>query len=251
MIQETLKQLGFSDKEVEIYVLILQYGKIAPADIAKLTKINRSTVYDIAKELISRGVITEDLGSSVRYFVARSPQDLLQLIHREEKNLAQKRIVTEKAIGELSQLAKNTRYSVPKIQFYSEDEVDAVLYRQTPVWNASIAESKDVWWGYQDVSFVQHYTPWLEWYWKNHSNIGVKLLSNTVQDKKITQHGFHENRIIRYWKDAKDFTATEWVVGEYLIMIITHQRPHYLVEIHDAVMAHNQRQIFKAIFNNL
>lgn len=251
MIQDILKQLGFSEKESEIYLLILQQGKIAPGDISKLTKINRSTVYDVSNELIKRGVISEDLGSSVRYFVARPPQDLIQLVEQEEKELTQKRKLISDAVIELSSLAKNKRYSIPKIQFFSEDEIDSFLHRQTPVWNKSIIEPGDVWWGFQDVSFVQYYTSWLEWYWKNHAGTGVKLLSNATQDKKITKHGFHRNRSIRYWKDAKDFTATQWVIGDYLIMIITNQRPHYAVEIHDAVMAHNQRQVFKGIWNGL
>ncbi len=250
MVQDTLKKLGFSEKEAEIYIVILQQGKIAPGDIAKLTHINRSTVYDVASELIRRGVITEDLGSSVRYFVARPPQDLGQLADREEKELKQKRKLISTAIYELSALAKDKRYSVPKIQFYSEDEVDSFLYRQTPVWNASMTEANDVWWGFQDVSFVEQYTPWLEWYWKTHSDKGVKLLSNAVKDKKIVEHGFHKNRIIRYWEYSKDFTATQWVIGEYLVMIITGQHPHYAVEIHDTVMAHNQRQVYKAIWQS-
>lgn len=251
MIHETLKKLGFSEKEAEIYLTILQQGKIAPADIAKLTKINRSTVYDVSKELLKKGVITEDLGSSVRYFIARPPGDLGFLTQKEEEALSEKKCLVSSAISELSSLAKNTRYSVPKIQFYSEDEINSLLYRQTPVWNASISDSDGYWWGFQDISFVEHYKPWLEWYWKNHSNKGVRLLSNAKEDKKVTEGGFHQNRNIRYWKNAQDFTATLWVVGDYLITIVTKQRPHYLVEIHDSIMAHNQRQVFKGIWEEL
>lgn len=251
MIHETLKKLGFSDKETEIYLTILQQGKIAPADVAKLTKINRSTVYDVSKELLKKGVITEDLGSSVRYFIARPPTDFGFLTQKEEKALSEKKTLISSAIDELSSLAKNTRYSVPKIQFYFEDEINSFLYRQTPVWNASIADSDGYWWGFQDISFVEHYKPWLEWYWRNHSSKGVRLLSNAKEDKKVTEGGFHSNRDIRYWKNAQDFTATLWVVGDYLITIVTKQRPHYLVEIHDSIMAHNQRQVFKGIWEEL
>lgn len=251
MIHETLKKLGFSDKEAEIYLTILQQGKIAPTDVAKLTKINRSTVYDVAKELIRRGVITEDLGSSVRYFVALPPQDLSRLTQKEERVLSAKKLLVSSAIKELSSLAKNIRYSVPKIQFYSENEISNHLYRQTSIWNTSIAKSDGYWWGFQDISFVEHYKPWLEWYWKNHSDKGVRLLSNAKEDKEVTKGGFHSNRDIRYWENAQDFTATLWVIGDYLIMIVTKQRPHYLVEIHDSIMAHNQRQVFKGIWESL
>jgi predicted transcriptional regulator len=248
MIHETLKKLGFTDKEVEVYLAILQQGKIAPADIAKLTNINRSTVYDVSKELIARGAITEDLGSSVRYFVARPPKEFAAYA---EKDFDQKRALLSRAVEELSQMAKSTRYSVPKIQFYSEDEIESCLFRQTPSWVASMTEDDCFWWGFQDVSFVEHYTQWLTWYWEYYSDKGVRLLSNAYEDKKVAKGGFHHNRSIRFWKDAQDFSATYFVVGDYILMIITKQRPHYMVEIHDSVMAHNVRQIFKGIWKGL
>jgi len=73
MIQENLKKLGFSTKEVNIYLTILENGKISPANIADITKINRSTVYSIAKQLAKLGLISEDIGGSQRYFVAKPP----------------------------------------------------------------------------------------------------------------------------------------------------------------------------------
>lgn len=52
---------------------------------------------------------------------------------------------------------------------------------------------------------------------------------------------------IRYWKEANQFTATVWVGGDYLVMVSTREEPHYLVEIHDATLAQNMREVFKGI----
>lgn len=255
MIHETLKKLGFSDKESEIYLTILQQGKIAPADVAKLTKINRSTVYDVAKELIKRGIISEDLGSSVRYFVAQPPKDLQYLAQREEESLKEKKGLISLAINELESLAQSTQYSVPKIQFFSEDEVENFLYRHTPIWDESMRNTDGIWWGFQDYTLVEHYLKWIQWYWtrNNPSRIEtIQILSNTKQDKAVTQGAkLHPGRNIRYWNKAGDFTATVWVCGEYIIMMMTRQRPHYAVEIRDSVLAHNQRQVFKGIWEGL
>lgn len=252
MIHATLQQLGFSAKEIDIYLIILQNGKIAPADIAKLTKINRSTVYDIAKELMKRGVITEDLGASARYFIARPPQDLEQLIKKDEQELAQKKLLISSAVSELSSLAKNTRYSVPKIQFFSEDEIENLLYKHAPMWDESIQNTDGTWWGFQDYTLVQCYLKWIQWYNKTHPIQNVHLLSNTEKDDIVTRGAtLHPNRRIRFWKETSDFTATIWIAGEYIVMVMTRQRPHYAIEIRDAVMAHNMRQVFKGIWNGL
>ncbi|NQS89510.1 TrmB family transcriptional regulator, partial [Patescibacteria group bacterium] len=45
MIQELLKQLGFKEKEIAVYIAVLQKGKVSPAEVAKTTGINRTTVY--------------------------------------------------------------------------------------------------------------------------------------------------------------------------------------------------------------
>ena len=200
MIYETLKKLGFSDKETEIYLTILQQGKIAPADVAKLTKINRSTVYDVSKELIRRGIIAEDLGSSVRYFAARPPQDLEVLTQKEEEVLSEKKRLVTSAVTELSALAKSTRYSVPKIQFFSENEIEQFLYRQTPIWDESMRNSDGIWWGFQDYTLVEHYLKWIEWYWTQDGHTEtIQILSNTKQDEAVTRGAkFHPRRNIKH-----------------------------------------------------
>ena len=60
MINDLLKQLGFGDKEILIYLTLLQHGKLTPSSLAKIVNLNRSTVYSIAKDLAAKGIIAED-----------------------------------------------------------------------------------------------------------------------------------------------------------------------------------------------
>lgn len=254
MIQQLLKQIGFSEKETEVYLAVLGQGKITPADIAKITNINRATVYSIAKELIKRGVVAEDLGGKTRYLVALPPQDLDQLAKREEKKLEQKKEIINKAIKELSKTAQNRRYSIPKIVFISEEDLENYLYKQSPVWNESILKKDPAktWWGFQDHSFVVHYEKWIDWYWQEApAQISLQLLSNKSEIEKTMQAKKYARRKIKFWGQSKNFTATTWICGDYAVMIVTNQRPHYLVEIHDEVLAHNLREVFKGIWQKV
>jgi hypothetical protein len=54
--------------------------------------------------------------------------------------------------------------------------------------------------------------------------------------------------MIRPWPGGMDLTSATWVNGDYIIMITTRQRPHYLVQIHDKTLAHNMREMFKNIW---
>jgi len=248
MIEQTLKQLGFSDKEATIYLTILQHGRITPADVAKVSRINRSTVYHIAKELTAKGVIAEDLGSETLYLVAKPASNLDILVTREEKELEQKKKLIGKAVDELKNVEQGSEYSIPKILFVPEEDIENHLYKQSPIWNESMKKYDNTWWGFQDKGFVRHYEEWIDWYWEQSAtkDTSVKLLSNQsaedIKDKK------YPRRKVKTWEDTDEFTATTWINGDYVIMIMTDKRPRYLVEIHDPVLAQSNRQLYQKIW---
>lgn len=254
MITNSLEALGFNDKEIRVYLTILEYGKIAPAEVAKVTGINRTTIYSTAKELIKLGVITEDLGSTNRYLVALPPTDLVQVINREEKRLTKKKDILKETINELQSFTKNTKYSIPKITFITEEQVEDYLYKRTETWIKSIAEhGANTAWGFQDTTLVSSYENWINWYWQkaNPSGMVWKLLSNQTDIEQIMDKRNYTERDIKFWDTQTAFTASTWVCGEYLVMVVTNQRPHYLVEIHDAVLAQNMREVFTGIWKVL
>lgn len=251
MINDILKKLEFGDKEIDVYLAILKHGKITPADLAKATGVNRTTVYSVSKELIHKGVIAEDLGGSVLYFVASPPQNINQIVKKAEKKLEEKRELANNAIKELAALVGQTKYSIPKIVFIAEDDLENYLYKQTPVWNESMLAQDKTWWGFQDNGFVRYYEKWIDWYWDSgiSKEINLKLLSNeSAEDLKGKKY---PHRKIKFWNKSKDFNATVWIIGDYLVMIVTSQEPRYLVEIHDTTLADNLRLFFKGIWSEL
>lgn len=248
MIQQLLKQLGFKEKEIAVYVAVLQKGKVSPSEVAKITGINRTTVYSVAKDLIKHGVISEDLSSPVRYLVALPLNDLKE---DEEKKLEKKKNTLNKAIKELRVLSKEARYTVPKIVFVDGKNLEKYLYKQSKTWSDSIMKRDGIWWGFHDVSYVEHYEKIIDWYWKKVAPTGLslKLLTNRSPiEKRMEKKEYSPRRKIKVWKDAKKFTASTWVCGDYVIMIVTRERPHYLVEIYDATLAHNLREMFKQLW---
>ncbi|PIR04575.1 MAG: hypothetical protein COV59_00415 [Candidatus Magasanikbacteria bacterium CG11_big_fil_rev_8_21_14_0_20_39_34] len=252
MIQETLKHLGLSEKEIQIYLVVLQYGSIGATKISKNTQINRTTVYSVLKELVAKKLITEDLASPIAKFVARPPESIEIQIKREEEKLKTKKQWAMRAVRELTTLTQSTKYSVPKIVFVEDEDVEDHLYKQTPYWNASIKERNTLWWGFQDSHFVKHYESWIDNYWVHEptaKGIELRLISDEVAENIKGKK--YSNRKIKFWDKAKNFTATTWVMGDYVTMIFTNSRPHYLVEICDATLGHNMREIFKGLWEEI
>lgn len=251
MINELLSKIGLNDKEIQIYLTVLQHGKITPAALSKVVGINRTTVYSTAKELVSKGLITEDLAGPTKSLIARPVGDLELFIENEERALRKKKELAKRAIMELQPLIKTQQFALPKIIFVPEAEIEAHLHKQTPVWDKSILKYDGIWWGFQDESFVKHYEKWIDWYWEigGDKKTRLRLISNEVAEK-IKKKKF-DRRQIEFWSQSKNFTGTIWINGDYVVMIVTSQRPHYLVEINDAVLAHNMREVFKGIWNTM
>ena len=250
MINDLLKKLEFSDKEIEIYLAVLRNGKITHSDLSVLTKINRSTVYSIVNELLKKGVISQDLSQAKTYINALPPEDLIAVIKQEEKDLERKRGIIEEATKALKNALGDVKYSVPKIRFIGENELENFLYKQTPVWNDSLIKTEPSWLGFQDHTFVENYQAWIDWYWNSApAEIVLKALTNKSVVEKQMKKQPYPNRMVKFFKNSHQFTATTWVVGDYLILIETRQHPFYAIEIRNTVLAENQREVFKALWD--
>lgn len=243
------RKLGLNQNEQEVYLAVLRAGKIAPNQIAQSTNINRTTVYSIGRKLIKMGLMTQDLGQKVSYFVATPPEKLVAILEKEEKQIAEKKKVAQKLARELSVLRSEKHYSVPRIRFIEEADIEDYLYEAYPRWAGSVALIDNVWRGFQDDSFTSRYEKWIEWTWRQptQKTLGVEFFSNqaAIESALLKKH---PTRLIKSLPKHVTFDSSLWVTGEYLIMVQTRVRPHYLVEIHDAVLARNQRELFKALW---
>ncbi len=251
MLDELLTKLDLNDKERLVYRTIAEAGKISTARISRLTGVNRTTVYSVCGELKKKALIKESVGEKVAYWTAREGAELDRLIAREREALARK----EETIGSLKEALKgmpgSKTFSIPKIRYIEEDELESYMYEAVPKWNESaLTTNQTTWWGFQDHRFVEHYEKWIVWYWQHAPKaIDLKLFSNdsTIEkhmvDQKLTR------RQIRFWDGDSDFTGTLWITGDYITMIQAAERPFYLVEIHDAVLAHNMREVFKKLWS--
>lgn len=254
MLNKYLQQLGFTDNELAVYLTVQEGGKLSAADVSRITKINRTTVYSVAGELIKKGVIQEDLGGVTRYYTALSPEELRSLYKSEEEELKQKKAAVEQAIIELAAIPKSKKYSVPKIRFIDEPQLKDFLHKQLPVWIQSAKKYPDHnWWGFQDVSLVEEYKDWVDYHWKIFpEDFGMRVFTNNKKaEKEVAGKISNTRRQTKYWNKSLEFSATHVVLGDYVLFIVTNQHPHYLVETLDAVMAHNLREMFKGFWDRI
>lgn len=247
-MEELFGKLDINDNEREVYLSVLRAGKIAANQVARETSINRTTVYSIAKKLESMGIISIDYGQKISYLVAVSPDRLVSIFEKEERKIAEKKLVARKLADELSSLASEKHYSVPRIKFVEENDLEEYLYVAYPRWEESAKGKENVWRGFQDDSFTTHYEKWINWIWKRaQRGFDVEFFINEASIEKQLARKY-SGRKMKVLPNHIVFDSSFWTTGDYLIMAQTRVRPHYLVEINDGLLARNQRELFKGLW---
>ena len=145
-----LKELGFTDKEIEIYVTLLEQGRLNPSRIALSTGIKRPTVYGILKELIKKGVVIEENRQEKRLFSALPVKSLEDIVLKEEREVQYKKTLVKQAISELESFNLKTKKTIPRITYIYEENIENFLYKQTSTWNESVLQRDGSWWGFQE-----------------------------------------------------------------------------------------------------
>ena len=246
MDNRLLEALDLHSGEIAVYKAVLKTGGIASAALAKTAGVKRTTAYNIARGLVEKGLLIEDTTRRPRIFTPATPAQVLALIRADKKRIADREELLKKVANELSNLSASTSYPVPTVRFVEEAKIMDFLTEQAHVWDRTLTETDSVWWGFQDHTFVEYYGSWIRSYWKKApKELMVNLLSNrSPVEIKFASEPI-ERRNIKFWGEATNFISTTWVVGDYVVMINTRTKPFYLVEIHDKLLAHDHREVFK------
>ena len=87
-MEEILLRLGLTDKEVSLYLLLLQKPNQTAQQLADQTDIKRTNVYRLLDNLLAEKLIITD-ESPVKRFAAAEPQSLQKLLQNKQTELKQ------------------------------------------------------------------------------------------------------------------------------------------------------------------
>ncbi len=120
-IKQTLKQVGMTENEIQVYITLLKLGSSIVAHIAERSGLYRPYVYDTLERLQEKGLVSFYVRENKRYFEAVNPEQLVEL---EKEKL-------EELNGVLPKLQEFV--SIPKeatrVQLYSGRKVVRVIQK--------------------------------------------------------------------------------------------------------------------------
>jgi sugar-specific transcriptional regulator TrmB len=129
-----LREIGFSDKEINVYTALLELDSASVTTIAKKTELNRTSCYDILDALMKRGIISKFKKKHTTYYNAGDPRRLKAHVDHElekaqKKAMRQQKLLSD-ALPELQSLL-NPQSTKPKVTFYEGEEGMREAYEDT------------------------------------------------------------------------------------------------------------------------
>ena len=134
MIIETLRKIGFTEKEAKVYMQLIRLGDQPDSTIAEKAEINRTTTYDIITTLTKKGLISSIRKGSATYFKALDPKNLLNYLEREKVEQSKKIEKQQKEIEALLPALislENPGSTKPKVTFYEGEKGLRQAYEDT------------------------------------------------------------------------------------------------------------------------
>lgn len=195
-IQTALEIFGLKDKEIKIYLSLLELGQATAQSISKKTGILRQTVYDTLDSLKQKGLVSETILSNVNQYSPANPEELNNI--EEERKKAVKEIVPK-----LKERLNITQ--VPKIQaFFGAKGIEKIyndtLSSKQVYWIEPYAISREIIKVYKLKNYVNR---------RIEKKVSIKLISdiNSKQQKEWFKTNRKDLRETRFNNAIKDWES--------------------------------------------
>ena len=188
-LKKSLEYIGFSDKEVVVYLALLSLGKGTVTEISRKAGINRPTGYHVLASLSAKELVKVSGKEPKQEYVAESPDQI-------EKLLANKIEEDQKFINEARKIIPELKsiHNVadrPKVLFYEGKEGLEKVYEDTLTSQGEILAYASV----EDIQpTLPHYFPE---YYKRRARKGIKIRAIFPESKDARDRASLDKEEIR------------------------------------------------------
>lgn len=209
-----LQALGFSEKEAEVYVALLQLGKGSVSKISQWAGINRTTGYDILGSLVSKKLASVSGKEPKQEYAAEPPAAITEYLKKRIAQTEEDIKQAEKILPELTLL--HSLENRPKIRFYEGTEGLEYVYEDTLTSSESIRAYATV----DDMhKTLPNYFP--KYYQRRaEKNIPIRAIvpgTPVAQERKT--HDIEEKREIAFVPPDKYYFSPEINIYDNKVMI--------------------------------
>jgi len=85
MIEKELRDLGFTDNEVKVYIALLRMGRGKAGRISKESSLERTSTYNALKRLQEKGLVSYVIEANRKVFAVAEPNKILDMFREKEE----------------------------------------------------------------------------------------------------------------------------------------------------------------------
>ncbi len=132
MLEEKLQKFGLSEKEVKVYLAIIELDTASANEVAKKSGINRSTTYILLESLKKKGLVSiaGEKEKDIKLFTAVSPERLHQMAEEQVKSYTELVGIAQNIMPELKSMHRGTRKK-PRVRYFEGTEGLVSAYEDT------------------------------------------------------------------------------------------------------------------------
>ena len=116
-IAQTLRNIGLTRGEVDVYLALLELGLSTTGRIIKEANISSSKVYEVLQRLISKGLASYNIENGKHYYSATPVERLVDFLEERKNNLTEDQNKIKKLLPELENRRK------------MQKSAEAIIYR--------------------------------------------------------------------------------------------------------------------------
>lgn len=250
MIEHIFQKIGFSDKEAAVYQSLLQVGSATPAQVARATRLNRTTIYDVMDTLVHRGIASKFKKGPKTYFYALDPRQLVAYLNREEQEsmgkIEKQKKLVQNFLPELISL-QNPLSTKPKVQFFEGEKGVREAYEDTLTATEPLR-------AYTNVAEMLECLPnFFPDYFKRRAKAKIGIRAVFVDNKKSRERALADREELRQSKflldKTKSFSPEIKIYNDK--MVIASWREKMAIVIQSKELAELQKIIFDTLWELL
>jgi sugar-specific transcriptional regulator TrmB len=230
MVRETLRKIGLSDEEINIYLYLLKEGSSKATVISKKLGVARTTTYRFLSNLHDKGLVSETIQNNVTYYSPAPPERIPELLHEQIEEI-------NNIIPDLQKLTKKKEEGA-RVELFKGKEGMKTVMRDI------VRERKP----YVLIGEAQKYFEELQVFshqWIKHieeREIHGRLLCSSKQKFKITK-----TEELRFIEESLLPRITTWTYGNKSAQFIW-SNPFYAVLIESKSVADSNRKMFNYLW---
>lgn len=256
MIQQLLTDIGLSDKEADMYMILLRYGMQSTSFLAKKGNFNRGTAYVILHSLLEKGLVMQTTKDKIQYFSPVSPELLVKYVEHKEQELHFHKEKIQSMMGQFLAI-QNPMTTKPKIEFFDGIEGARIVLEDTFTSNDKTLRA------FLSIDDISAFTgpEYFDNYTTQRINKGYTLhvIRTHIKDKEALANNKYasryvtskkEKREVRYVSETLDFPISMYMYDNKLA-IISSKEENFALLVKSRELSSMQKKIFDLLWDSL